>query len=263
MSGGTNERQFSEIGGIDAGRIVVRGRGLTDELMGSVTFTQMIYLTITGDVPDPPAERLLDAILVSLVDHGVTGSSLAARITIRSAPEALQGAVAAGLLNAGGRVLGSMEGCGRVLDRFAPENDEPDALEAAARRAVAELAANGGRIAGLGHTLHEKGDQRADRLFTIAGEVGLRSRYIGLLEAMAGIAGERAGKKIPINVTGAVAASLLEMGIDWRLFRGFGLMSRVVGLVAHVQEERDTGRLGALIHQLQQPGAWDSIGPNS
>lgn len=263
MSHDPTERPYSQVSGIDDGRIVVRGRGLTDELMGSVTFTQMIYLTITGDLPDPAAERMLDAVLVSLVDHGVTASSLAARMTIRSAPEALQGAVAAGLLNAGGRALGSMEGCGRMLERYAPASDDPDELEAAARLAVAELTADGGRIAGLGHTVHERGDQRADRLFSIAGEVGLRSRHIGLLEAIAAIAGERAGKKVPINVTGAIAASLLEMGIDWKLFRGFGLMSRVVGLVAHVQEERETGRLGALIHELQQPGAWNDIGPNS
>lgn len=262
MSRDMSERPYSQVSGIDDGRIVVRGRGLTDELMGSVTFTQMIYLTITGSLPDQAAERLLDAVLVSLVDHGVTASSLAARMTIRSAPEALQGAVAAGLLNAGGRALGSMEGCGRLLEQYAPADDDPEAVEAAARRAVEELTAGGGRIAGLGHTVHERGDQRADRLFTIAGEAGLRTRYIGLLEAIAAAAGERSGKKIPINVTGAIAASLLEMGLDWRLFRGFGLMSRVVGLVAHVQEERETGRLGALIHELQQPGAWNDIGPN-
>jgi citrate synthase len=242
---------YSQISRLEGPHVFVRDRELTSEFMGHLTFTQMIYLTLTGRDADADQARVLDAVLVSLVDHGVTGSSLAARMTYRSAPDALQAAVAAGLLNAGGRVLGSMEGCGRLLSEHAPGTNDPADVASAASQAVASYRSAGRRIPGLGHNLHEDGDLRATRLFDIAQEAGHRGRYVALLEQVARQAGEAAGKQLPINVTGAVAAVLLEIGIEWQMLRGFGLMSRVVGLVAHVAEERRTGTVDALIRRLQ------------
>jgi citrate synthase len=257
---------YSEISRLDGPYIFVRDRELTNELMGHLSFTQMIYLTLTGRGADANQERVLDAVLVSLVDHGVTGSSLAARMTYRSAPDALQAAVAAGLLNAGGRVLGSMEGCGRLLAEHVPTTNEWADVMQAARVATASYRSAGKRIPGLGHNLHEEGDLRATRLFDIAEQAGHRGRYVALLEEVARQAGEASGKRLPINVTGAVAAVLLEIGIEWEVLRGFGLMSRVVGLVAHVAEERHTGTVDALIRRLQEsetstPSAATTRGP--
>lgn len=252
---------YSEISAVEGSRIYVRGHDLTGELMGSVSFTEMIFLTVTGRFPDDAERRVLDTVLVALVDHGVTSSSLAARMTYGAAPDAVQGAVAAGLLNAGGRVLGSMEGCGRLLHEWAPSQGDDESIAGAARDAVRGTFGDGKRIPGLGHAIHEEGDERAQRLISVADEVGRRGRFVRLLEEIAAEASRAAGKRLPINVTGAIAAVLLELGIDWRLFRGFGLMSRVVGLVAHVGEEQRTGTVAGLVRSLQQGKVWDAIEP--
>lgn len=258
LRGNRKESMYSEISTVEGSRIYVRGRDLVDDLMGKISFTEMIHLTITGEMPNAAEKRVLDAVLVALVDHGVTSSSLAARMTYRASPDAVQGAIAAGLLNAGGRVLGSMEGCGRVLSEWTPDSDDAREIADAAGRAIKDARANGSRIPGLGHNLHEDGDFRAVKLFEVAEEVGLRGRYVAMLEQLAAEASRLAGKQLPINVTGAIAAVLLEIGIDWRILRGFGLMSRVVGLVAHVGEEQRTGRVGSLVVALQHGDMWDS-----
>lgn len=252
---------YSQISSVEGGRIRLRGCDLVDEVIGRLTFTEAIHLTLTGRYPDEAERRVLDAVLCALIDHGVTSSTLSARMTYRAAPESVQGAVAAGLLNAGGRVLGSMEGCGRLLAEWVPAGDDPEELASAARQAVAATRAAGKRVPGLGHNLHEAGDLRAQRLFDVAAEVGRRGRYVGLLEQMAAVVGGAAGKQIPINVTGAIAAVLLEIGTDPAILRGFGLMSRVVGLVAHVAEEQRTGRVGALVEMLQRGEVWDQLEP--
>ena len=239
----------SEIGGVEGSRIHVRGRDLVDELMGHVTFTRMIFITLTGRPPEPSDERILDAVLVSLVDHGVNSSSLVARLTYRAAPDALQGAVAAGLLNAGDRVLGAMENCGRMLSEGLSDSSG-GSVESTARQIVSEYRERGLRIPGLGHLLHKLEDPRTTRLFDIAEESGRRGPYIKLLEEVADEVNRRVTSPIPINVDGSIAAVLLEVGFDWRILRGFALMSRIVGLVAHVDEERRTGSAGALVMDL-------------
>ena len=253
----------SDIGRLDGSSIYVRGRDLADELMGHVSFTQMIFITLTGRLPEARDERLLDAVLVSLVDHGVNSSSLVTRLTYRAAPDSLQGAVAAGVLNAGDRVLGAMENCGRMLSEGLSGNGEDSV--GTARRIVETYRNEGVPVPGLGHLLHKSGDPRATRLLDMAEEVGRRGGYIQLLEAVAAELNESVGRPVPINVTGAIAAVLLELGFDWHILRGFALMSRVVGLVAHVDEERLTGSAAALIldvmnesnaehHNVDSPG---------
>ena len=218
---------------------------LADELMGHVTFTQMIFITLTGHQPEPPDEQLLDAVLVSLVDHGVNSSTLVTRLTYRAAPDALQGAIAAGVLNAGDRVLGAMENCGRMLSEgLSPGGD--DAVDTA-RLIVTKYRDEDLAVPGLGHLLHKSGDPRATRLLSLAEELGRRGPYVQLLEAIAAELNKNGSRPVPINVTGAIAAVLLELGFDWHILRGFALMSRVVGLVAHVDEERLTGSAAALI----------------
>jgi citrate synthase len=171
-------------------------------------------------------------VLISLVDHGVTPSALAARLTYSSAPEALQGAVAAGLLGAGTVLLGSMEAAGQLLDQIA----ETGTAEGA-RQVVQSWRDAGRRIPGLGHALHKEADPRADPLLRVADDAGLSGRYVaavrGLPEAMEAATGHR----LPLNATGAVAALLLELGLPWQMHRGVALASRAVGLLAHVMDE--------------------------
>jgi citrate synthase len=227
----------SKIGNADATRITVRGHDLVDELIGQVSQTQMALLAITGELPDEPTTRVVDAVLVSLLDHGLTPSALATRLTYWSAPEAIQGAVVAGLLGAGSVLLGSMERCGRLLTEIdaaiAAGEEEAHAVD----RLLAELLGAGERVPGLGHSLHQGGDPRAGKLLEVAEREGKAGRHVRRLRIVEQRAEALVGKRLPLNATGAAAALLLECNIPWQLHRGFALMSRTAGLVAHVGEE--------------------------
>jgi citrate synthase len=138
----------------DLHHIWVRDYDLTSELMGSASFTEMIFLLVCGQLPSASDRRLLDAILNSLVEHGLTPSAVAARLTYAIAPEAIQGAVAAGLLGAGSVLLGSMEECGMLLTRMAEEAGAGTDASAVAAQIVAEYQASRRRIPGVGHSIH-------------------------------------------------------------------------------------------------------------
>ena len=206
--------------------------------MGKASYTEVVFLAITGRFPTQAETRLLDAVLVALVDHGLNSSTVAARVTYSISPDAIQAAVAAGLLNAGSLVLGAMEDCGKLLVDIASRVDRGEEPQAAARALVDAYVGNGRRIPGLGHTVHRNGDPRAERLLGLAEELGFNKRYVRLLHHVRAEAERATGRALPINVTGAIAAVLLEMGFEWPILRGFALISRVGGLVAHIEEER-------------------------
>lgn len=225
------------IGHADTHRVTVRDHDLVTDLIGKVSYAELTLLAITGQRPPPGAVRLVDAILVSLMDHGLTANALAARLNYWVAPEAIQAAVATGLLGAGSRLLGSMEGCGRLLTEIRADADGGTELAAAVRNRVAALVEAGERVPGVGHNLHRDGDPRAARLIEVATQEGYHERYLPALRLVPGALAELTGKALPLNATGAIAAMLLEVGVPWPLHRGFALMSRTAGLVAHIGEE--------------------------
>jgi citrate synthase len=162
-----------------------------------------------------------------------------ARVTYGVAPDSIQGAVAAGLLGAGSVVLGSMEECGRLLTEVSTATRAGEPLETAVGRIIADHRASGRRIPGVGHAIHTEGDPRAPRLLEVAEACGRRGPHTRAMEAVAAAASADAGRPLPMNITGAVAAVLLELGVPWQLHRGFALISRSAGLVAHIGEELD------------------------
>lgn len=221
----------------DVHNIWVRGENLMDGVMGQRTFTEAVFLLLMERYPDEQERRLLDAILVSLIEHGLTPSALVARVTYSVAPESIQGAVAAGLLGVGNVVLGSMEECGELLTRIHDEVAHGGAIAESAERIAREYRESRRKLPGVGHAIHTEGDPRAARLLELAEECGRSTVHVTAVRALAA-AGERlAGRALPLNVTGAVAALLLELGVPWRLHRGFALVSRTAGLVAHIGEE--------------------------
>jgi hypothetical protein len=163
------------IGASTADSITVRGRDLATELMGRVSFTELAFLLVSGRAPTAEQARMLDVVLVSLADHGLTPTVLAARLTYAGAPESLQGSVAAGLLGAGTVFLGVVEDTAaylaRILERVGPEPSGA-ALRAAAEEAVHESVAAGRRVPGLGHPVHKVEDPRTPRMYEIAQETG-------------------------------------------------------------------------------------------
>jgi citrate synthase len=227
----------SDMGWSDADHIVVRGYDLPGELLGKVDFGGMAFLELMGRLPTPQEAAVFNALVVTLVEHGMTPSAIAARMTYLGAPEALQGAVAAGLLGLGTVFVGTIEGSAKFLQE-ALRDAPPDAdLEALAAAIVADHRARKAQIAGLGHPVHKPDDPRTPRLFAIAEENGFRGRYVALMEAVRVHAEAASGRVLPLNATGAIGALASELGIPWQVARGLGVMARAVGLVGHILEE--------------------------
>lgn len=199
-------------------RIVVRGKDLPGEILGHLNLGDMAFLELTGRVPGPKESKLFNAMVVTLVEHGVTPSAIVARLTYLGAPEAMQAAVAAGLCGLGSVFVGSTEGCAKLL------------MESSGKDAKTIVAENK-RIPGLGHPLHKPVDPRTRRLFEIARETGHYGKYCRLMEEIAKLKG------ITLNATGAIGALACELGLDWKCVRGLGVMARAVGLVGHILEE--------------------------
>ena len=228
----------TDIGGADPDAITVRGRDLASELMGRVTFTELAFLLVRGREPTAQETALLDAVLVSLAEHGLTPTVLAARLTYTGAPESLQGAVAAGLLGAGSVFLGVVEDTAVFLEAVVAA-EEDDGLEAAAAAAVRARLAAGRRIPGLGHPVHKAGDPRTARIYAIAREQGLEGPCLRALRLVAAAHREATGKQLPINGAGVAGAALADLGFPARIVRGMALLARTAGLVAHLEEEHE------------------------
>ena len=231
------------IGRAEPDAIIIRGRDLAGELMGKVTFTELTFLLVQGREPSPGETALLDAVLVSLADHGLTPTALAARLTYTGAPESLQGAVAAGLLGSGTVFLGVVEDTAAFLEPVVAEAGGADAaddrLAATARAAVEARLAEGGRIPGLGHPVHKQVDPRTPRMYEIAEQHGVLGAHLRALRLVAGAHRELSGRALPINGAGVGGAALADLGFPSRIVRGFALIARSAGLVAHLAEEMD------------------------
>ena len=210
-----------------------------DDLLGKLTFTEMIVFQMLGRVPSPGEAACIDACLVALIEHGLTPSAIAARLVYTSAPEAMQGAVAAGLLGVGGRFVGTVEGCAALVARIA---GAPDALSEAA----AIVAEAKGPIPGFGHDVHKPDDPRTPRLFAIARQHGLAGKHVAALELLGATLDGAKRRHITINATGAVAAILADAGVPAEIMRGFALIARCAGLVGHVHEEQHAPAMGAI-----------------
>ncbi len=220
-------------------RITVRGRNFSEDILGHYNVGDMAYLQLTGDAPSPEQSRVFNAIVITLIEHGITPSALAARLTYAGAPESLQAAVAAGLCGLGTVFVGSMEGAAQMLYEALPEDSEDADLEALAQDTVADYRSRKQIIPGLGHPLHKPIDPRTPRLFEIAAENGMSGRYVELMQHISVEAERASGKQLPINATGAIGAICCEFGFPSKIVRGFGVMARAIGLVGHILEESE------------------------
>jgi citrate synthase len=229
-------RLRSEVAYSTADRIVVRGHDLVD-LIGNVPLGDMAFLELKGRLPTSQESAVFNAITVTLVEHGMTPSSIAARMTYLGAPESLQGAIAAGILGLGARYGGSVEDIARILQtRLASAPAESD-LRQVARDVVEEHRSAKRVIPGIGHPEHRDVDPRVPRLFEVATANGLSGRYVELVQLIGEEASTALGRNLPVNATGAIGAIASELGIPWQVCRGLAVMARAIGLVAHLQEE--------------------------
>ena len=187
-----------------------RDQNLVTDMMGKMSFTEAMIGHILNRTPTAADVAIIDAVLLALMEHGLTPSAVATRLTYHSAPEALQAAVAAGLLNVGSTFVGTMENCSKLL-REMVEGTEP--MDTAAKRIVAEHRAQRKHLPGFGHHLHKPDDPRTPKLFEIARANGVRGDYIRAIEVLSQAVDDSFGKHLTINATGGTAAVLSEIGI--------------------------------------------------
>ena len=216
----------------------VRLRGYhIDELMGQIPFSDAIYLAIMGDLPAQNISKMIGAILVSSIDHGVTPPSALAARTATSTGAPLNAAVACGLLSINRYHGGAIEDCMNMLESALKSTDEAVSdYSSIAQQVVTQYREQKKRLPGLGHRIHTQ-DPRTERLFAYAEQLGLSGNAVSLLHALRN-AVATTGKELPINVDGAIAAILLDIEIPSALANAFFLMSRLPGLIAHIYEEQ-------------------------
>lgn len=242
----------SDLGWSTTDRISVRGLDLPNEIIGHLNLGDMAFLELTGRKPTPAESVLFNAMVVTLVEHGMTPSAIAARMTIVGAPEALQAAVAAGLCGLGSVFVGSMEHAAIMLEAALPygkDHAKAD-LDALAQEIVDRHRAQKKIVPGIGHPIHKPVDPRVPRLFRIAADNGFSGRYVALMQKVQAKAEAAAGKMLPMNATGAIGALSCELGFSPRIVRGFGVMARAVGLVGHIMEEWEKPMALELWHRV-------------
>jgi len=232
------DKLTSDIGWSTADRIVVHGLDLPNEILGHMNLGDLAFLLIKDRKPSPEESRMFNALVITLVEHGITPSAMVARLTYLGAPESLQAAVAAGLCGLGTVFVGSMEGATKMLYDALPQDrlGQGIDLEALAQETVDQFRADKKIIPGLGHPVHTPIDPRTPRLFELAEENGFSGEYIKLMNHIEGIVAR--DRPLPINATGALGAICAEMGFPWQITRGFGVKARAIGLVGHLLEER-------------------------
>ncbi|MGQ9626738.1 MAG: citryl-CoA lyase [Anaerolineae bacterium] len=231
------ERWQTAITRIEPNKVAVRGYPI-DRLMGEVPFAHVVYLVLKGELPSEAHGRLMDAILVSSVDHGPTPPSTLAARTVASGGAPLTSAVAGGILAISRHHGGAIEDCMRVLlEAVARKHERGQDAMAVAKEMLAEYRVAGRRIPGFGHRLHTD-DPRTKKLLALASELGVVGEYVEMAESLRAAMRESLGRDLPLNVDGAIATLLCEMGFPPEMGNGFFAISRIVGLVAHVYEEQ-------------------------
>jgi citrate synthase len=235
---GKQENNLTAIATSTAENITVRGRDLCSELIGKVGFTDYFFFLVTGQMPSEVQRFFTDAVMVAIAEHGLVPSIQAARLTLAAAPEATQGAIAAGILGMGSVVAGSSEVAGRYLADLvarAKASGRPYAEMAAA--GLAELKAAKQKAPGIGHPQHSAGDPRADVLMALADEKQVSGDHVRMLRAMAAAAPSVMGRVLPINVSGAIPAVMLDVGYPLGAMKGLPVLARTASLIAHLYEE--------------------------
>jgi citrate synthase len=213
-------------------RVEVRGRDLTGDLMGRVSFTEYFHLLLTGEEPTDDQRFFLDLLLVAIAEHGMMPTNVAARMTLAADPGSLQGAVAAGILGAGPVVLGTSEDCARLLREARGSDREP--LEI-----VAETHAAGRKVPGFGHPVHEPVDPRAERILELADARGVSGPHVTLARSFRHAVAEVWGKPLTMNVSMPIAAVMLDLGFPAAAVKAVPILARTAGLLAHLAEEQE------------------------
>jgi citrate synthase len=229
------------LGAASTDKITLLGHDLVDDVMGQVGFGELAFWLATQRRPTPGETRVFEAVLAALADHGYTPTAIVSRLTYLSAPDSVQGALAAGLLAGGSRFLGVTEDCGRFLHTqlvglpSLPDDDE--GWDALALRVVTAQREAKRFVPGLGHHVHKQGDPRTPKLMALAAEEGVTGPHLALFAAIGRVHPQVLGKTLPLNGAGVCGAALADLGLPLELLRGFALLARTAGLIGQLAEE--------------------------
>jgi citrate synthase len=229
----------SQIGRAYPDRVEVRGRDLTSELMGRLSFTEYFHLLLTGREPTAEQRFFLDVLLVAIAEHGMMPTNIAARMTLAADPQSLQGAVAAGILGCGPVILGTADACSGVLERA-----QEQVASGAAPATVAEATARtiheaGGKVPGFGHPVHRPVDPRAERILELADARGVSGPHVLLARCLRDAVAQVWGKPLTLNVSMPIAAVMLDLDFPSPAVKAVPILARTAGLLAHLAEERE------------------------
>ena len=258
---GKQSQAFTAIATSDAEGVTVRGHDLCADLIGKIAFTDYVWLLVLGEKPDRAQSAMTDACLVAIAEHGLVPSVQAARMTLAAAPEAWQGAMAAGLLGMGSVVAGSSEIAGTYLAELVASAGDGGDLEATVIASLHEHNAARRKVPGLGHPQHSAGDPRANRLLAIAEELGVSSRHVEAMKLLGEHASRIMERPLPINVSGAIPACMLDAGWPQDAMKAIPLLARAGGLSAHLFEEARRSIGFIMSHKGDEAIAYD--GPAS
>ena len=237
MKIGREAHTTTAISGSNPETILIRGHDLVHELVGKISFTDHVWLLVAGSLPSEPQRRVLDATLVAIAEHGLVPSVVASRMTLAAAPEALQGAVAAGILGCGSVILGASADAGRFFEDVKSKANG-GGLEGAIKAVVGEYRAAKRFVPGYGHPLHKDFDPRARRLLEVGRETGTAGVYAEIALLTDQLLPELTGRNLKMNVSGAIPAILLDAGYPLLALKGVPILARTASLVGHLLEER-------------------------
>lgn len=257
---GKQDHAYTAIATSDADSITVRGFDLCDELIGEIDFTDYFWLLVTGEKPRDAQRRMMNACLAAIAEHGLVPSVQAARMTLAAGPDAWQGAMSAGLLGMGSVVAGSSEVSGRYLAELLDRaNDTGRDIADVVKESLQALKAQRKKVPGLGHPQHSAGDPRADRLLAICDELGISGAYVNALRVLAEHAPGIIGRPLPINVSGAIPAVILDAGWPLDAIKAVPLLARAAGLSAHLFEESQRSIGFIMSHKADEAIAYDGV----
>ncbi|MFS0553823.1 citryl-CoA lyase [Brevibacillus sp. 179-C9.3 HS] len=230
--------------------IYVHGYNLAEDLIGNITLADMAFLGAMHRRPTEAESKMLNACMVAVCEHGFTPSSISARLTYLGAPEAVQAAVAAGLLGAGSVYLGAMENTAQMLQEGWEKYGEAQDISEVATRILEERKAKKLQVMGFGHPVHKPVDPRTTKLFALAQELGFSGKHIALIQEIHQQMSEQKGKQMTLNAAGAIGAILSDMNLHFSVVKSFAVAARAVGLIAHIVEEMEAGRKESMAQKL-------------
>jgi citrate synthase len=219
-------------------RVEVRGHDLTRDLMGRLTFTEYFHLLLTGREPTEEQRFFLDLLLVSIAEHGMMPTNVAARMTLAADPGSLQGGVAAGILGCGPVVLGTSAECARLLEEAQARVEAGEMPKAVAEDVAGSIHASGGKVPGFGHPVHRPLDPRAERILELVDARGVSGPHVWLARCLRDAVATAWGKPLTMNVSLPIAAVMLDLGFSSAAVNAVPILARTAGLLAHLAEEQ-------------------------